>query len=73
MEYNESRTQFLKTMRKNCSQEHYQESLKGMSSEDLNIVSIETGAVLQYMMIRNLPLKEFPDLIEGRLKKIWGN
>jgi len=58
-------------MRVKCSQEYYMESLQVMSVEDLNIVHIETGAILQYISVRSLPVDDFPDLIEKRLKKIW--
>jgi len=71
MTLNNIRSRFLKNMKKKCSHEYYLNSLKEMSPDDLQTVNIETEAILQYLRLRKLPLNQFPDLIEKRLKKIW--
>ena len=71
MKSNDIRLRFLKNMRKKCSAEYYRDTLKEMSADDMETISIETAAVLQYLNLRKLPLGHFPDLIEKRLKKIW--
>ena len=69
MTHNDRRLRFLENMRRKCSAEYYRDSLKEMSADDLKIVAIETAVVLQYVRLRNLPLKHFADLVEKRLKK----
>lgn len=66
-----SRLKFLEEMRKPCTLDYYQESLKSMSARDLDTVAFETGRVLKQLATNDLPFNKFPDLIEVRLKKIW--
>jgi len=58
-------------MKVECSEEYYRNTMMLLNAYDLKTVLIETGAVLQYLSLKNLGMDNFKILIEKRLKKIW--
>lgn len=59
-------------MRETQSKETFEELLLSMGPEDTKIIQKETGRVLRFMKKREMKFEDFPNLLENRVRIVWG-